>query len=181
MNGHPSATPQQDMETWRRYSTTHEQLMSHLARELARETGLSEADYQVLDALVDLPDARARSLELRLALQWEKSRLSHQIARMAGRGLLDRQACVEDARGADVVLTPAGRAAALRARHVRAESVERIVFGVLSPELVASLTEATTLLADALARAAREDPACRAAWAEAMERAGDRASRCDNP
>ena len=164
--------------TWAAFQRMRTRLTGQLSRELARETGLSEADFEILVALIESPDESARSLALRCGLEWEKSRLSHQIARMVGRGLLDRQACVEDARGADVVLTPAGRAAARRARHVRAESVERIVFGVLPPELIASLIEATTLLVDALARAAREDPACRTAWAEAMEQAGDLAGQC---
>ena len=155
-----------DLAIWRGYIATHERLMSHLARELTRETGLSEADFQVLAAFRDVPGARLRALDLRRALQWEKSRLSHQLARMACRGLVERQPCVADARGADIVLTAAGREAGQRARVVREELLRAVVFDVLGPARMANLAEATTLLAERLAQAARDDPACQEALAE---------------
>lgn len=161
-----------DMEAWRTFAAVHAQLSSHLARELARETGLSEADFQVLDALLDAPGNRARALDLRLTLQWEKSRLSHQVARMVTRGLIDRQACTEDARGFDVALTEAGRAAGGHARRVREASVRNIVLDTLGPERLADLADVAALLADRLARAADDDPACQAVLAEAAQRQG---------
>jgi DNA-binding MarR family transcriptional regulator len=149
--------------------------MAHLARELARATGLSEADYQVLDALLDAPGGRARALQLRVALEWEKSRLSHQLARMVERGLLARTSCVEDARGADIALTDAGREAGQRARRVRAESVRTMVLETLGAEGMACLDEVATVLATRLSEAAQADPACRAALVEATGRDDDRA------
>ncbi len=158
-----------NMDLWRRHTSVHALLMSYLARELTRATGLSEADYQVLDALLDAPGQRARALELRWTLQWEKSRLSHQVARMVSRGLLDRAACADDARGANVALSAAGREVAMRARRVREESVERVVFATLGGAHLATLAEATNLLAERLALAAQEDPDCCAAYAEAVK------------
>jgi len=159
----PSTPSTPELDAWRSHTAVHAQLAAHLARELTRATGLSEADHQVLDALLDAPDGRMRAMELRWALQWEKSRLSHQVARMAKRGLLDRVACAEDARGWDLALTGAGREAAARARRVREESVRRLVVETLGPERLARLAEAADLLAARLDRAADEDPACRAA------------------
>lgn len=158
-----TATTASDLAAWRAYNTVHTQLAAHLSRELTRATGLSEADYQILDALLDAPGGRMRALELRYVLQWEKSRLSHQVGRMAKRGLLTRESCVEDARGWDLVLTPEGRTAAARARQVREESVSRIVLDTLGPGRLAHLAETAALLAARLERAADEDPACRAA------------------
>jgi DNA-binding MarR family transcriptional regulator len=158
---------------WSRYSTVHAHLMSLLSRELTKATGLSEADYQILDALLDAPGNRARALELRWTLQWEKSRLSHHVARMVNRGLLDRRACDEDARGLDVVLSDAGLEAARQARRVREASLQRIVFDTLGPEHMANLEEATALLAERLARVAEEDSECRAARAEAIGEAAE--------
>jgi len=169
MNTEVSSRPLSNMEVWRRYCLVQAHLMGYLARQLTRATGLSEADFQVLDALLDAPGQRARARELRWTLQWEKSRLSHQLRRMVARGLIDRQACAEDARGANVVLTDAGREAARRARQVREESLQAIVFDTLGPEHMARLHEVTTLLADRLARAAQEDPDCLAAYREAFE------------
>ncbi|MCO5177830.1 MAG: MarR family winged helix-turn-helix transcriptional regulator [Thermomicrobiales bacterium] len=164
-----STTPDAAMAVWLEYSTIHQHLMSHLARELNRETGLSEADYQILDAVADRPDGCVRALELRWILQWEKSRLSHQIARMIARGLLDRRACTEDARSQIVVLTTDGRDAALHARMVREASIERLILNVLPDEVLDGLAEATSLLADALERAADADPECRAARTAARD------------
>ena len=57
--------------------------------------------------LHDLPEGRLRAFELGRGLQWEKSRVSRQVARMAERGLVAREAAPEDGRGAYVVLTRA--------------------------------------------------------------------------
>ncbi|MGW4641709.1 MarR family winged helix-turn-helix transcriptional regulator [Sphaerisporangium sp. NPDC004334] len=161
----PATARLSELDAWRGYTAVHAQLAAHMARELTRATGLSEADYQVLDALLDAPSARMRALELRWTLQWEKSRLSHQVARMRSRGLLERDACTEDARGWDISLTAAGRQAATRAREVREESVRRLVVGTLGAERLAHFAEAATLLAARLQRAAEQDPDCRAARA----------------
>ena len=52
-----------------------------------------------------------RPRDLGIGLRSEKSRLSHQLRRMESRGLVDRAVCDEDARGALVAATAAGRTA----------------------------------------------------------------------
>lgn len=49
-----------------------------------------------------------RLFELGAVLGWEKSRLSHHVARMASRGLVDKEPCDSDRRGAHVVVTGLG-------------------------------------------------------------------------
>lgn len=71
---------------------------------------MSAADA-VLVQLTDVPEGRQRFLDLTQALEWEKSRMSHHVGRMAKRGLVTRQECPEDGRGAFVVITDEGRAA----------------------------------------------------------------------
>ncbi|RCV56376.1 MarR family winged helix-turn-helix transcriptional regulator [Marinitenerispora sediminis] len=168
MTAQPPADRRQEraddgIAVWRTYSGVHARLAGHLSRELSRATGLSEADFQILDALLDAPETRMRVLDLRWELQWEKSRLSHHLARMCARGLLEREVCATDARGWDVTLTTAGRDAAERARRVREASVRRIVLDTLGPDLLDRLAEAADVLAERLERAAEEDPECRAA------------------
>ncbi|WP_018658292.1 MarR family winged helix-turn-helix transcriptional regulator [Actinomadura flavalba] len=157
-----------EMAAWHAHTTAHAHLAAHLARDLAARTGLSEADHVVLDALLDEPDGRMRALRLRWALQWEKSRLSHQVARMAKRGLLVRESCPEDGRGWDIALTEPGREAARRARHVREEAVRTLVLDTLGPERLAGLAATAALLTRALTAAADADAACRAARAAAL-------------
>ncbi|WP_370618780.1 MarR family winged helix-turn-helix transcriptional regulator [Mumia sp. Pv 4-285] len=162
-----TATPTDtSLDAWRAYAATHERLVRHLAREITRETGLSDADYAVLEALVDVPAGRLRARDLRLALEWEKSRLSHQTRRMEQRGLLARETCEADGRSADVVVTAEGREAAAQARAVREASLRSLVVDTLGPDRVDDLAETATLLGARLARAADEDPQCRAALAE---------------
>ncbi|MGH1562403.1 MarR family winged helix-turn-helix transcriptional regulator [Mumia sp. DW29H23] len=158
-------TPDAPLDAWRAYAAAHERLVRHLAREITRETGLSDADYAVLEVLAEAPGGRLRSRELRLALEWEKSRLSHQTRRMEQRGLLGRETCEADGRSADVVITELGRAAAARARAVRETSLRALVVDTLGAERVEGLAETAELLAARLARAADDDPYCRAALA----------------
>ena len=54
---------------------------------------------------------------LRCGLEWEKSRLSHQLQRMEVRGLVTREDCAEDNRGSVIRVTNAGRKLAAEARH----------------------------------------------------------------
>lgn len=160
-----TATPTTEtpLDAWRTYAAAHERLVRHLAREITRETGLSDADYCVLEALVDSPDGRRRSRDLRLALEWEKSRLSHQIRRMEQRGLLAREVCAADGRSADVVVTDEGRTAVARARAVREASLRALVLETLGPDRVERLAETGALLGARLTRAAEDDPQCREA------------------
>ena len=124
---------------WRTFLRMHTQLMARLGRELQTDSELSLADFDVLVQLTDIPGGRIRILELARALRWEKSRMSHHLARMVGRGLIVREECPSDRRGSFVAITPAGRSAieAAAPRHV--DTVRRLVFDALTPEQVAAL------------------------------------------
>jgi DNA-binding MarR family transcriptional regulator len=102
---------EREMRAWRGYARMQAQLVARLHRNLLRHTGLSLSDYEVLVHLSEAPDGQLRAYQLSRALQWEKSRLSHHLTRMEGRGLVTRRECKTDGRGAFVVLTQEGRAA----------------------------------------------------------------------
>ncbi|TVT15771.1 MarR family transcriptional regulator [Amycolatopsis acidiphila] len=116
-------------------------LTARLGRQLQADSELSHADFAVLVQLTDVPDGRVRVFELARQLQWEKSRLSHHLARMQKRGLVAREECPSDARGAFIVLTAEGRAAIEDAAPRHVETVRRLVFDVLTPEQVETLRE----------------------------------------
>lgn len=126
---------------WRGYLALNTQLNAELSRQLQGGSDLSLADFEVLVQLTDSPDGRVRSFQLGRALQWEKSRLSHQVTRMERRGLVSREGCPSDGRGAFVVVTPEGRRAIEAAAPGHVEAVHRLFFDVLSEEQVATLTE----------------------------------------
>lgn len=115
------------------------QLETRLNRQLQDDSGLSLADYDVLVPLSEAGDGRLRVYELASWLGWEQSRLSHQVARMQRRGLVDREECRSDRRGAFVVLTASGRAAIESAAPGHADTVRRLLFEDLTPGQVATL------------------------------------------
>jgi DNA-binding MarR family transcriptional regulator len=94
---------------WRALQLMQMRLTAVLSHQLAAESQLSYQDYLVLVALTDRPEGRMRLFELARMLSWEKSRLSHHVARMAERGLVTKERCELDRRGAYVVVTKRGR------------------------------------------------------------------------
>jgi len=128
-------------DAWRSYQRMQTRLSARLHRQLQSDSDLSLPDFEVLVALTDCPTGRLRAFELGRALRWEKSRLSHQVSRMERRGLVARQECPSDGRGAFVVLTPAGRAAIEAAAPGHADAVHRLVFDGLDDEQVHALHE----------------------------------------
>jgi DNA-binding MarR family transcriptional regulator len=129
---------------WRGYTEMSARLNAHLHRSLARQTGLSLPDYEVLVHLSESPDDRLRAFELGAALQWEKSRLSHHLTRMERRGLVERQSCESDARGLFVVLTPEGRKAIEEGAPHHVSDVRSSLIDLLSTgqlETIAEISE----------------------------------------
>lgn len=129
---------------WRALQLMQMRLEGELARQLAADSGLSYSDYVVLVALTDRADGRMRLFELAAVLGWEKSRLSHHVARMATRGLVQKERCDDDRRGAFVVLTKKGAkeieaAAPGHVRTVRHLFVDRLTPGDL--EVIATVAE----------------------------------------
>ena len=123
---------------WRRWMRLNAALPAALHRDLQAD-GLSLPDFEVLVQLTDRPDHRLRTSELARALHWERSRVSHHVTRMLKRGLVLREECPDDGRGAYVVLTDAGRAAIHTAAPGHVRAVRRLVFDALSPEDIAAV------------------------------------------
>jgi DNA-binding MarR family transcriptional regulator len=138
---------------WRGLLQMSSRLDARLNRDLQQASGLSLADYDVLVLLTEAPDGRLRMFQLMEDLQWEQSRLSHHIARMQRRGLVAREECTTDKRGAFVVVTAAGRDAIEKAAPGHVAIVRRLVFDGLSDEQVAMLDAFVTRILSRLAPA----------------------------
>jgi DNA-binding MarR family transcriptional regulator len=143
----------EEQRAWRGLLRMTAQLNARANRQLLQEYGISLADYEVLVALSEAPGGRLRVFEVADALAWEQSRVSHQLARMQRRGLITREDCPTDARGAFAVLTEAGRAAIERAAPAHVELVRQLVFDGLGHDHLDALTEVTTRVLDRLAAA----------------------------
>lgn len=139
---------------WRRWLRLNALLPGVLHRELQADAGLSLPDFEVLVQLTDTPEGRVRVTDLARELNWERSRVSHHITRMEGRGLVERSECPEDGRVAWVVLTKKGRAAIERAAPGHAATVRRLIFDELTP---AELTVMNGVIDRVLGRLSDED------------------------
>ncbi len=80
----------------------------------------------MLVALTGQPDGRLRLTRLGHELGWEKSRISHQVKRMAERGLVEKCRSGDDGRGAVVQVSPLGRQRIEAAAPSHVEAVRRL-------------------------------------------------------
>jgi DNA-binding MarR family transcriptional regulator len=135
----PRWLDEREAKAWRGFVAMQSQLMRRLARQMQADDGLSEADFEVLVRLSEAPQGRQRVFELGQATQWEKSRLSHHLSRMVQRGLVTRETCPTDSRGAFVRLTDAGRGAIEDAAPHHVEHVRRWFIEALTPEQLDAL------------------------------------------
>jgi DNA-binding MarR family transcriptional regulator len=124
----------QEWSVWRDFTAMSGQLARELDRRLQADAGISQADYSVLLALHRAPRHRLRTGELAELLAWEKSRVSHQVARMESRKLLSRSECDTDGRGTWVSATSEGRRTLLGAMGNHNQTIQTLFFDVLSSE-----------------------------------------------
>ena len=144
---------QREARAWRQFLLMQGQARSRIGARLQQETGLSEADYEVLVNLSEAPDGRLRPSELGGVTLWEKSRISHHVRRMEERGLVKRMACQSDRRGSFVAITSAGRRAIERAAPLHVEHVREMFMDALTPSQLDALAEISEAV---LARLAEE-------------------------
>ena len=130
-----------EQRAWRAWLYSHMLLAERLERELTRQTGISNAYYEILVQLSETPGRALRMSELADRCLSSRSRLSHAVSRLEERGWVQRQVCAEDGRGQLAVLTDAGFAALEAAAPVHVESVRTHLFDQLTPEQVTAMRE----------------------------------------
>ena len=124
--------PLTDLElgAWRGLLRAHAGMVRRLDAELRARHGITLTSYEALMLVGDAPSSRMRISELSGATLLSISGMSRMIDRLEREGLVRREPCEDDGRGAEVALTPSGRGRlrAARASHlsgVRAEFLER--------------------------------------------------------
>jgi DNA-binding MarR family transcriptional regulator len=133
----------EEQRTWRTHLEVSKLLLHQLERDL-QPFGLTINDYEILVHLSEAPDRRMRMSDLARATLQSKSRLSHQITRMEGAGLVRRENCESDRRGLYTVLTDDGwrtmrRVAPSHVASVREHFIDRL--GPDSVELLHKILE----------------------------------------
>src|SRR3954447_22562197 len=130
------AEPLTDAEqtAWRTYVESSWALHTRLEDELRAATGLSMSDYHVMVVLSEVPGHRLRMGELAGRLVFSPSRLTYQINSMVKRGLVRKQACPDDGRGQEAVLTASGMAQLVAAAPLHLTTVRESFIDHLEPE-----------------------------------------------
>ena len=123
-------------------------LPARLGRDLARDSGLSPADYEVLSTLSEKPNRRWALKDLAAKMEWSRSRLSHHAARMQGRGLVDKEPDPQDARGCLLHLTDDGFRVLAEAAPHHVVSVRSRFLDQVSADELAVLRRLSTRIAD---------------------------------
>lgn len=132
-----------EQKSWRAWLAASLLLRDRLNRELQEQHGLTLADYEILVRLSELPERRMRMSELADSTLSSRSRLSHQIDRMERAGLVERQSCASDRRGANAVLTELGWTTLVAAAPDHVASVRTHLVDQLSAEDFATLGAAS--------------------------------------
>ncbi|WP_227999766.1 MarR family winged helix-turn-helix transcriptional regulator [Mycolicibacterium sp. P1-5] len=117
--------------TWLSYMRVYHRLEYEMNRQLLADCALSLSDYTVMNALSQAPGRRTGLTALATTIGWERSRLSHHLQRMTGRGLVDRVPSKSDGRATDVVLSDAGWDTLRSAAPLHAEWVRTLFFSDL--------------------------------------------------
>ncbi len=136
----------EELRIWREFIETVEALSWRLAVRLQSESALSPGDYQVLLALSEADGHRMRPSELAVVIGWERSRLSHHLGRMEKRGLISRDPCAVDGRGAEVVLARHGSDCFRRATVPHLRAVRELFIDALSQEQLAATDDIASTL-----------------------------------
>lgn len=131
----------EEQRMWRRYRDMNQLLDLAVERQLQRDAAMSQSDYSVLVSLSEAEGPGLRARDLGAALGWDRSRVSHQVRRMEGRGLVAKNECAEDGRGTIVSLTDAGAQAISSVAPKHVEKVRELFIDVISEDEVRLLTE----------------------------------------
>lgn len=136
---------------WRAYRGMQAVLPARLARDLVRESGLSEPDYDVLSTISEKPGHRWQLRDLAAKMMWSRSRLSHHIARMEQRDLVLRADDPNDQRGCTIVLTRHGMQILKKAAPRHVASVRTHFIDLLTADELVALTQIAERVVDRLA------------------------------
>jgi DNA-binding MarR family transcriptional regulator len=132
---------------WRAFLIAHARVSRRLDEELRAEHDLSFAEYDALLTIATAPGRRIRMRRLADQVLLSKSGVTRLIDRLVADGLVERDTCMTDARGAEAVLTEAGleRLRAASSTHLR--GIADHFLDVLDPGQLAEIGRAMQTVA----------------------------------
>ncbi len=129
------------LEAWRSLLQAHATLLRRLETDLARQTGLALADFDVLAQLA-LAHGELRMTDLAARALISRSGMTRRVARLVDEGLVRRANIEGDGRGVMVGLTDAGLARLADTAPVHARGIEQLFVTQLDDRELALLRSA---------------------------------------
>ena len=145
---------------WRSFIHANARLLRRLDEELQETHGLSLAEYDALLQLVNAPDRRLRMSVLAERVLLSRSGITRLVDRLVAAGMVERSACVADARGAEAALTAKGLATLREASRTHLDGVQRYFLGLIEDEQRASIECGCNRILDELGRDVTTDSSC---------------------
>jgi DNA-binding MarR family transcriptional regulator len=125
-----------EWDLWHSWTRAQNLLVRELDRGLQRDCGISKTEFSVLMTLQRAGGRQLRVGELAEALDWEKSRVAHQLTRMENRGLVERTGA--GGRRTGIGLTAEGRRVVEDAVRVHSGNIRRLFLDPLTAEQAAA-------------------------------------------
>jgi DNA-binding MarR family transcriptional regulator len=133
----------EEWAAWRSFRRMAEIISGRIVQDITRSTGLSAADFMVLMELDKAADGCRRQRDLQAYLEWDKTRLSHQLTRMASRELIARG---NDDNIVTIRMTATGYQQLAAAKPTHSASVRKNFLDHLGAEDLGKLHEITEKL-----------------------------------
>ncbi len=143
------------LEPWRAFLQAHARITRRLDEELRAEHDLSLAEYDALLTIADAPERRIRMRHLADRVILSKSGVTRLIDRLVLDGLVQRDVCLSDARGAEAVLTPAGLDRLRRASRTHLRGIDEHFLAAVEPDDLPTIRRSMRAVAE---RAGPGDP-----------------------
>jgi DNA-binding MarR family transcriptional regulator len=125
---------EQHLTAWRAFLKAHAIVVDRIDHDLLAARRVPLSSYDVLIELYEAPDQRLRMHELAQRVVLSRSGLTRLVDRLEAEGLLTRDRCGTDRRGAFAVLTEQGIAALRQAWPVYAKGISQYFAQWLTPE-----------------------------------------------
>ncbi|MFL5675087.1 MAG: MarR family winged helix-turn-helix transcriptional regulator [Chloroflexota bacterium] len=132
---------------WRAFLLAHARVSRRLDEELRAEHDLSFAEYDALLTIAQAPERRIRMGLLAEEVLLSKSGVTRLIDRLVHDGLVERSACLADARGAEAVLTERGLDRLRAASRTHLRGISEHFLAVMDPASLETIERSMTAVA----------------------------------
>ncbi|HWI21072.1 MAG TPA: MarR family transcriptional regulator [Baekduia sp.] len=135
MQALPGAQPltESELGAWRGLLRASACICKQLDTELEAANGIALSTYEVLAYVSEADGERMRMCDLAASANLSRSGLTRLIDRLERDGLIERQRCSNDARGAWAKLTSEGRDTLEASRVIYLDALRRLFLSNLSP------------------------------------------------